>query len=77
MELNKERRMWVIIDEETGSLMFKPRAGSCDYSSSIWGKVQMNFVHLEGLSLLFCPTVKNIGGKALCLSWIKFSDQQV
>lgn len=21
--------MWVIIDEETGSLMFKPRAGSC------------------------------------------------
>lgn len=75
MELNKERRMWVIIDEETGSLMFKPRAGSCRYSSSIWGGGTMNIVHLEK-DVIVCPTVKSVGGKALCLgsnSVIKFS----
>lgn len=42
-----------------------------------WGGAQINIVHLEGMLLLFCPTVKNVGGKALRLSWIKFSDWQV
>lgn len=70
MELNKERRMWPIIDAETGSLMFKVISSSCHYSSSMWvGVGQYCVLYLDGMLLLICVTVKSSGERIfVCLA---------